>query len=459
MDDTWNPVLDDAACAEALDSVCEIAQVLRDPAVRALEQNGAALPQGAAGMALFYAYVSEAGLPVDAAGELADELIDTAIEQLAQEPMGFGLHGGFAGVAWAVEHLTSEAEDGDTDPAAAAEPDPTRAGGTPETTASAEHDEEGEGDDLNTDIDEAILQLLTAEQWHGDYDLISGLVGLAVYGFERMPHAGGRALLSEIARHLSALARRDEHGVTWFTAPNLLPEHQRKEYPDGYYNLGLAHGIPGCLAVLAQLIEHDIAVDESRALLDGALGWMAARRQDFTVGSAYPWVFYPGDTPSPSRHAWCYGDPGVAAALAVAGRVGERPDALSAARELALNASRASDERTGVNDAGLCHGSIGLSLIYARLAQATRDDELARAAAHWARYTLEHRQPGAGIAGYLTRMPYLDRVAFEGTPGLLTGACGVGLGLLAAATDIPPAWDRCLLLSAAPGARLGPQVP
>ena len=32
-------------------------------------------------------------------------------------------------------------------------------------------------------------------------------------------------------------------------------------------------------------------------------------------------------------------------------------------------------------------------------------------------------------------------------PGLLTGATGVGLALLAAATAIEPAWDRILLVS------------
>ena len=58
------------------------------------------------------------------------------------------------------------------------------------------------------------------------------------------------------------------------------------------------------------------------------------------------------------------------------------------------------------------------------------------------------RRPHTGVGGYR---------AFRGTPGgepgweastgLLTGAAGVGLALLALATNQEPRWDRCLLLS------------
>jgi class I lanthipeptide synthase len=42
-------------------------------------------------------------------------------------------------------------------------------------------------------------------------------------------------------------------------------------------------------------------------------------------------------------------------------------------------------------------------------------------------------------------------MAWRGTPGLLTGAAGVGLALLAAATPVEPSWDRMLLVALPPG--------
>jgi NADPH-dependent ferric siderophore reductase len=58
--------------------------------------------------------------------------------------------------------------------------------------------------------------------------------------------------------------------------------------------------------------------------------------------------------------------------------------------------------------------------------QATGDARFAHAARRWA----DHALSGDGVG-----------------LGLLMGSAGVGLALLAMLTDIPPAWDRALLLS------------
>jgi hypothetical protein len=66
----------------------------------------------------------------------------------------------------------------------------------------------------------------------------------------------------------------------------------------------------------------------------------------------------------------------------------------------------------------------------------------------WFEQTLDMKRPGQGVAGYSAYHP--DENGNEGwqdDPGLLMGAAGIALALLAATTDVVPDWDRMLLVS------------
>jgi hypothetical protein len=83
------------------------------------------------------------------------------------------------------------------------------------------------------------------------------------------------------------------------------------------------------------------------------------------------------------------------------------------------------------------------------MSQATADSRLADAAQFWFARALEMRIPGRGIAGFAAR----EAGGWVADPGILTGAAGIGLALLAAITPIEPEWDRILLLSVRDPAR------
>ena len=78
---------------------------------------------------------------------------------------------------------------------------------------------------------------------------------------------------------------------------------------------------------------------------------------------------------------------------------------------------------------------------------------LGKAARTWAERALAMRRPGEGIGGFLALVPdaRLER-GWNSDPGFLTGAAGVGLALLAAASPVEPAWDRALLCGASQSA-------
>jgi hypothetical protein len=107
-----------------------------------------------------------------------------------------------------------------------------------------------------------------------------------------------------------------------------------------------------------------------------------------------------------------------------------------------------------VVDAGLCHGAAGLGHLFNRLFQATGDSCLAEAARFWLARTLQMRRPGRGVGGYEAwQLDDDGKVTWIADPGLLAGAAGIALALLAATTPVEPAWDRVLLVSVPPQPR------
>jgi lantibiotic biosynthesis protein len=269
------------------------------------------------------------------------------------------------------------------------------------------------------DLDEVVSAFLARAPLPSQpADLLYGDLGIAVYAAER--RAAGRAALERISERLALTAHRDERGVYW-------------QVLDGYVNGGVPHGVPGVIAALA-------AVPGAEELVAGAVGWLCANR---LPDGRFPGAVR-GGPEAPVRHGWCYGDPGVAIALHRAGR--ERPEWRAIALERARFVAGLDMAGARLEDASLCHGAAGVALVLARLHQESGDPELGAAARAWFVRAVELAREGQGIGGYLFAREGGQAVA---DPGLLTGAAGVALALLAAATPVAPDWDRLLLLSAA----------
>ena len=437
---------------------------------------------GAAGAALFFAYRAGRGGGPSAAGDTdaASLLLERCTEALAVTPLAPDLYGGFSGVAWTAEHLygprfAAAAEPGST---AAPAPAPTSQGtetprmlempeapATPQAPETREMQEITAGDDEDPleEIDAALLRYLDHSPWKADYDLIRGLAGFGVYALERLPRPSAVACLTKIVDRLAETAEHGPQGTTWHTAPELLPDWQREIFPGGYYNLGVAHGVPAVVAMLGatataagrmgaagDAAAADLA-ERARSLGEGASRWLLAQQLPPGKSFRFGTTFSPETPPEKSRLAWCYGDPGVAAALLVAARA--RGDAAleRLAIDLALEAGNRPAELSGVRDAGLCHGSAGLAHLFNRMYQETGEPQLAAISRRWFEHALDFRQPGRGLAGYLAFQFEDDAVTerWRADPGLLEGVAGIGLALLGGLGDFEPSWDRILMLSAA----------
>jgi hypothetical protein len=425
---SWQPLLQDAVKDRALESVqaivADLAGLSLDPA------SDPSLASGTAGLALLYGYLAQVQGAADHAAT-GVRLLQQATAAVADKPAWASLYLGLTGVGWALAHLRGRLPglDGEDDLAA---------------------------------MDNVLLDHLGQSPWRDDYDLISGLVGFGVYALERPPGPAAAACLARVLDRLGQTAEHSVEGFTWRTSPALIYPEDRGMFPCGYYNLGLAHGVPGVVALLGQACAAVSPLaqrgsgegrETARALLEGAVKWLLARQG---TGGFPAWLEPGKAADGPAPLGWCYGDPGVAVALLGAARCVGELDWERKARAVARRAARRSPEETGVADAGLCHGAAGLGHLFNRLFQATGEPVLAEAARFWFDRTLALREPGQGIGGYRAWAPGDNGArTWVAEPGLLTGAAGVALALLAAATPLEPSWDRIMLVGIPPHRELG----
>lgn len=413
----WRPILSGTAAQQALQAVGAIAESIPSTAPPAGEQDPS-LASGQAGLALLYTWLARTRR-MPTAEVLAWQYLDQAIEAVSTSAMDASLYGGFPGVAWAAELV--------------------------------DHLLDPDAEDRNEAVDDGLLRLLSrAHLWPAPHDLVVAVTGLGVYALQRYPRPAAIESLHHVVARLREHAQRDEQGIYWWTPPaGILHPESRKQYPSGRADLGLAHGAAGAVALLGSICGAGVEPETARPLLEGAVSWLLAQSVATEAGPTFPVWLAPDVQPSLARCAWCYGDPGIATALLLAAR------GVGAARweqEAVALASRAAErppEQTGVRDAGFCHGAAGLAHIYNRMYQATEEPKLGRAAEYWLERTLDfyhlaRDDGGSWVRGSRDRA---EEGPWTGT-GLLEGAAGVALVLLAATTSVEPLWDRMFLVSA-----------
>lgn len=403
----WQPL--------AIDRRAEIEGIVREIAA-ALDGVAPVTCRDHADRALLRSYLAEDDVVSDPEG-VAGRALGQAVATFAATTTGLGLFGGAAGIGWTVAHI---------------------AGGEPARLACERLD--------------AVISRGLAQR-SGDYDLIGGLVGFGVYALET--GEAGRPLAGHVLDHLERRARPRSGGLAWHTAPDLLPLWQREHAPHGYWNLGLAHGLPGVIALLARFITAEIEVDRARALLEPAVAALLAAAPARDHGRYPGWqAGGPDEQACPAevadddaqrgRLAWCYNDLGVAMALGSAALAARDPGWRAEMHALARACAARTFEDAQVFDAGICHGAIGVAHLFDRLRQATGDSLVAAAARSWLDRALAMRN-GQPFAGFPSRTFHDGAERWTADASILTGAAGVALVLHSMITEVEPAWDRLLL--------------
>jgi hypothetical protein len=294
-----------------------------------------------------------------------------------------------------------------------------------------------------------------------EFDVISGLSGVIAYLLCRTNEPGVTNALHDSIVALESILDEGDGLPAWHTPRALLwDDEQRAVYPHGNLNCGLAHGIPGPLAALSLALRAGLSTPGLPGAITKIVDWLYDNRSDDDWGVNWPTAVAVAKLPAsldsgtglgsirtvagaPSRCAWCYGSPGVARAVWLAGCALDRDDY----RALAISAMEAVFRRPvierHIDSPTFCHGIAGLLAVALRFANDTGADVFIDGSRALVEQLLESYRPGS-LLGFRD----LEFAGHEvDNPGLLTGAAGVAIVLLAAATSVEPSWNSAFLLS------------
>jgi hypothetical protein len=417
MRTTWAPLLSGSLQAEALEV---IRSIVSDVAATPREKLPPNLLAGQAGFALFFDMVSRTvdSRLLDEVGVCLERATELFVLARERRPVA-GLHLGLSGVGWAAARIAANHPGLDVEELCAA-------------------------------TDELVERELGRSPFPHPCDIRDGVAGLGLYALERMPHPSGRRLLERVVEKLEELAQPQGDGVSWPMPRAYWALHgPEATFPRGLFMMGVAHGVPAALAVLAAAHAHGVARERAQALLEKGFRWVA--RQARPEGPPRFPMYLHGDEPFAdpyARFSWCAGNPGIVGVLWWAARVWGHPEWQARTLTWATEVAREALDQPLPRSSNLCCGTSGTAHVFHRLFRATGAPLFEEAAVRWLRHTLALRQPGSGIGGYV-----LGQFAQEperAVADLQFGAAGIALALLAAVSDVEPDWDQAFLFSLTP---------
>ena len=287
-----------------------------------------------------------------------------------------------------------------------------------------------------------------------NYDAISGASGILAYLLT--VELEDEQTLNTIEFLLAYLTWLAEPGQTpgqerWYVPPESLIPQTRQGFPEGYFNCGLAHGIPGPLAALALAWKSGYRYPNLRESIHYLSSWLMQHQ------IREPWgMGWPDAVPlhasraakdwrslHKTRTAWCYGNPGVARSLWLAGQALEDDNLCQEAVKAIETALRRPVPLRQINSPTLCHGVAGLLQICLRFAHESESTIVREHIPLLATQILDAFNPDFPL-GF--RDLERENIPID-QPAWLTGAPGVVMTLLATATSVTPKWDRIMLIS------------
>jgi len=269
-----------------------------------------------------------------------------------------------------------------------------------------------------------------------EFDLFNGLTGFGAHLLRRDPRG---SLLPSVLAYLVRLTeplKDDDNLPGWWTDdPVTRSQYVISEGYKGHSNHGMAHGITGCLALLALSQRRGISVPGQTGALHRICDWLDTWQQRGPHGPWWPQALTIDElrsgTPSqtgPGRPSWCYGTPGIARAQQLAGQALGDSLRQQLAEQALVECLTDRRQVSLIKDVGLCHGIAGLFQTAWRMIADSRDPHLASQLPR--------------LSGLLLAAPPSDDF------GALDGMAGLALAQMTSAIDaVATNWDAFFLLN------------
>lgn len=277
-----------------------------------------------------------------------------------------------------------------------------------------------------------------------NYDYLHGALGIANYFLNRNTIKTTNYLINFI-KGLAAIASEDKEKEA-FGFKSIITNTGN---PFWAYNFCLSHGMASIIYFLQKCLLFDPFKCEKEIymLLIGLQNFFYKNQNDMThYNSYFPTWLDNVNGVNNARIAWCYGDVGIGVTFINYGVNHSNVKNIVYGTEILTKTLTRKDVITEkIVDAGICHGSSGLSMIYERAYALTKKKEFLKASDYWLNIALNQSDHSDGICGYKSYAG-AER-GFINETGLLEGISGVGLVFLSKLDKNLGNWKNILMIS------------
>ncbi|WP_053364875.1 lanthionine synthetase C family protein [Bacillus sp. FJAT-27245] len=300
---------------------------------------------------------------------------------------------------------------------------------------------------LNIELKSYIKQIqdMKNELSVSHYDTILGATGIGRY---LLIHAKTNEELcihlELILRYLIDLSRinQSEAGIKflWHIKQENQLERDKQTFPSGLIDLGIAHGVSGPLALLSLSFLMGIKLEGQ----EEAIKSIVTLLMKHCVADKEGDLLWPGridpqkETKANSYHAWCYGTPGIARALWLAGRALNDKRLMNLSTDVFERLTRYKIETWPTKDFSICHGYSGMLLLINRMYEDTKNANLVKLRDNLINFILEKVESSPN---------QLIMNSKQNDNGFLDGLTGMYTTLVSQLNGSPPSWDSSLLIS------------
>ncbi|MEW9698036.1 lanthionine synthetase C family protein [Paenibacillus sp. SI8] len=291
------------------------------------------------------------------------------------------------------------------------------------------------------------------------YDVMEGLAGIGRAVLLFPDNARMKSVWQEIAEFFHQMSGTiDLNGQkvpAWYvSSKNQFLSHEKVIYPNGNFNVGMSHGITGPLSFLSLSklhgMEYPSMEEDIRRLADWVCEWKSTDSYGLIWPKRLPYeVWASGSLDANSvgenQESWCYGTPGVARSLWLAGKAVQNDTYAQVAVDGYLGISNRPREKWGLYSGTFCHGLSGLLHTVQRMYSDTGVDEFGNLRDRLVDEVLKLYEPDSmfGYYDYDQSKGYLRKT---NQAGLLNGAAGTALVLASLLGNEEPDWDAVFLI-------------
>ncbi len=251
-------------------------------------------------------------------------------------------------------------------------------------------------DSLYESTDETLYECMMYFIKSNNYDYLHGSLGIANY-FANRNTPKTVEYVNVFINSLSEAVIRIE-GTDCI---GLLTEVKSEEKGDYAYNFSLSHGMASILYFLDKCNSTLDLKDngKSEKIMQGLLNFFENHRNDLSqYNSFYPSWIGENSIHKNARIGWCYGDLSIASVFLNLKSDIKGEKHFNHAVELIDHSLKRTDPvKESILDAGICHGSSGLALIYHEAYLSTGKEEYLKLSDYWLEHSLNENRYSDGF--------------------------------------------------------------